>query len=203
MTALEVLFIDNFDSFTFNLVDEMQKRGACVEVWRNDVGAGEALSMALARPAPRLIVLSPGPGTPAQAGCTVELVRLACGRVPIFGVCLGHQAIVEALGGEVGFAGEVIHGKSARIEHDGRGVFAGLASPMVAARYHSLAATRVPEVLEIRARTGQTVMAVEHRSAPVVGFQFHPESILTPDGGVLIEAVMRWADAWHGSDPSE
>ncbi|HEY3353685.1 MAG TPA: gamma-glutamyl-gamma-aminobutyrate hydrolase family protein, partial [Polyangia bacterium] len=195
MTNLNVLFIDNFDSFSFNLVDELRRRGCTVEVWRNDLDAGRALGLALGLPAPRLIVLSPGPGAPAEAGCCVELVRLACGRVPLFGVCLGHQAIVEALGGSVGGAGTIVHGKASSVEHDGRGLFAGLPSPLMAGRYHSLAAIDVPRELEVRARHGEVVMAVEHRAARVAGVQFHPESILTPLGGRLLDNVIAWAGA--------
>jgi anthranilate synthase/aminodeoxychorismate synthase-like glutamine amidotransferase len=191
---MNVLFIDNFDSFTFNLVDELDKRGATVEVWRNDIDVEEATRMALALDAPRLVVLSPGPGAPAEAGCCVELVRrLAEPRVPLLGVCLGHQAMVEAFGGEVGFAGEVVHGKAASIEHDGTGPFEGLANPMRVARYHSLVARRVPDALRVTATAGELVMAVTHRDAPMVGVQFHPESILTPEGGLLMEGILDWA----------
>ena len=179
---MRVLFIDNFDSFTFNLVDELARRGAEVTCWRNDIPAAEALERAESMAAPRLIVLSPGPGAPADAGCCVELVRLAAGRLPLFGICLGHQAIVEAFGGEVAYAGEVVHGKAAPITHGGEGIFEGLPSPMLAARYHSLAAAQVPDELEVIATTGEIVMAVQHRQAPVIGVQFHPESILTRDG---------------------
>jgi anthranilate synthase component 2 len=190
---MKALFIDNFDSFSFNLVDELEKRDAQVEVWRNDVSVERALAELSDK---QLLVLSPGPGTPAEAGSCIELVRAASGRVPIFGVCLGHQVIVEAFGGKVGFAGEVVHGKSARIDHDKSGPLAALPSPMHAARYHSLAALELPEVLRATARTGDVVMAVEHVSAPVFGVQFHPESILTPHGGTLMAEVMRWAARW-------
>ena len=188
---MKVLLIDNFDSFSFNLVDELEKRGAEVEVWRNDADADAALARVETMAAPRLLVLSPGPGTPAEAGCTIELARRA--TVPVFGVCLGHQAIVEAFGGRVGFAGEVVHGKPARIEHDRRGPLASLPSPMLAARYHSLAALELPDVLRVTARAGDIVMAVEHVEKPIYGVQFHPESILTPHGGTLMAEVMRWA----------
>jgi anthranilate synthase component II len=187
---VSVLFIDNFDSFTFNLVDELRKRGALVSVWRNDLPAAAALARALGLPAPRLLVLSPGPGAPAQAGCCVELIRLAAGRIPLFGVCLGHQAIVEAFGGTVGSAGEVVHGKAARVEHGGAGMFQGLPSPLRAGRYHSLAAIALPDELAATAHCGPVVMAVEHRRLPVWGVQFHPESILTPSGGELLERVL-------------
>ena len=192
---MNVLFIDNFDSFTFNLVDELRKRGCQVDVWRNDLSAEQALALAEAMPAPRMIVLSPGPGAPREAGCCVPLVRLAAGRVPLFGVCLGHQAMVESLGGEVGSAGTIVHGKTSPMVHDGTGVFAGLPSPMAVGRYHSLAALRLPSSLRTTARVGDVVMAVEHVSHKLVGVQFHPESILTPEGGRLLENVMRWGSA--------
>ena len=175
---MNVLLIDNFDSFSFNLVDEL----------------------ILACPAPRLIVLSPGPSTPAQAGCCIELIKLAKGKVPVFGVCLGHQAIIEAFGGEVGYAGEVVHGKSDRVLHARAGLLATMPMPLPVARYHSLAAARVPDELEVTAwLQGGMVMAVEHREAPIAGVQFHPESILTPAGGKLLESVINWA-AKHSHD---
>ncbi len=193
---MNVLFIDNFDSFTFNLVDELEKRGAAVEVWRNDVPAPRALAMAAALPAPRLIVLSPGPGAPAAAGSCVALCRLVAASptpLPLFGVCLGHQALVEAFGGEVGFAGEVVHGKATQLEHDDSPPFTGLPNPMTVGRYHSLVGRRIPDTLEVTARAGELVMAVRHKRAPLLGVQFHPESILTPAGGKLMEGVLAWA----------
>jgi anthranilate synthase component II len=194
---MNVLFIDNFDSFSFNLVDELRKRGAAVHVHRNDLPAERAVELALALPAPRLVVVSPGPGAPRDAGCIVALAAALArrGDVPLFGVCLGHQAIVEACGGRVGFAGEVVHGKTAAIVHDGSGPLAGLPSPMPVARYHSLAAHDVGPDLRVIARAGEIVMAVLHVRAPIFGVQFHPESILTPQGGLLVDAVMRWAAA--------
>ncbi|MBK8480699.1 MAG: aminodeoxychorismate/anthranilate synthase component II [Proteobacteria bacterium] len=194
-TSVSVLLIDNYDSFTFNLVDEFARRGARVEVWRNELSAERALELALALPAPRLIVLSPGPGRPEDAGCCQALVQAACGRVPVFGVCLGLQAIVQALGGVVGPAGEIVHGKSVWIDHEGESVLARLPQPLQVGRYHSLVATRVPEALQVIARYRQLVMAVSHRSAPVIGVQFHPESILTPHGGALIDRTLAWAAA--------
>jgi anthranilate synthase component 2 len=198
--SLNVLLIDNFDSFTFNLVDELRRRGATVQVYRNDLAADEALGLTMALPPPRLIVLSPGPGRPEDAGCCEQLVSLALARVPLFGVCLGLQAMVRALGGRVGPAGEVVHGKSVWIDHTGAGIFDGLPSPMLAGRYHSLAAQQLPDDLEVTARTrpaagpGALVMAVAHRRAPLAGVQFHPESILTPQGGVLLQRTMTWAE---------
>jgi anthranilate synthase/aminodeoxychorismate synthase-like glutamine amidotransferase len=188
-----VLFVDNFDSFSFNLVDELRRRGAEVAVWRNDVPAARLLELAEALPAPRLIVLSPGPGHPKDAGSCVELIRLARGKVPVLGVCLGHQALVEALGGTVGGAGEIFHGKTGRVTHDGEGLFRGLPDPLTVGRYHSLVATEVPDGLTVRARCGDLVMAVEGKEEKLAGLQFHPESILTPQGGRLLENALAWA----------
>jgi anthranilate synthase/aminodeoxychorismate synthase-like glutamine amidotransferase len=190
---LRLVFVDNFDSFTWNLVDEFARRGCEVEVWRNTVSAATVLDRASTR-SPSLLVLSPGPGTPAEAGCCVELVREAAeARIPLFGVCLGHQAMVEALGGMVGPAGEVVHGKTSRVRHEGGPLFEGVPSPFPVGRYHSLAATTLPDCLAPIAGTERVVMAVAHRSAPQFGVQFHPESILTPEGGRIIENVMAWA----------
>jgi len=191
--GLRIVFIDNFDSFTWNLVDEFARRGVRVEVWRNTVSAGHAIARARAE-GPSLLVLSPGPGTPGDAGCCIELVRLAAtARVPLLGVCLGHQAMVEAFGGVVGPAGEVVHGKTSRVRHEGGPLFEGVPSPFPVGRYHSLAATVVPDSLATIAGTDRQVMAVAHRTAPQFGVQFHPESILTPEGGRIIENVIRWA----------
>ena len=190
---LRLVFVDNFDSFTWNLVDEFARRGAAIEVWRNNVPAADVLARAI-NGSPSLLVLSPGPGTPAEAGCCVDLVRRAAdARVPLFGVCLGHQAMVAAFGGAVGPAGEVVHGKTSRVRHEGGPLFAGIPSPFPVGRYHSLAATTLPDCLHSIAGTERVVMAVEHRSAPQFGVQFHPESILTPEGGRIIENVIHWA----------
>lgn len=190
---MNILFIDNFDSFTFNFVDELRRRGGNVDVWRNTLAADDAFDMAIALPEPRMIVLSPGPGAPSSAGCCGDLVRIAAGRVPILGVCLGHQVIVEVFGGLVGPSGDVVHGKASRVEHAGEGIFRGLPSPFRAGRYHSLAALSVPDSLEVTAWSGALVMAVQHRDLPVAGVQFHPESILTPQGGLLLDAILEWA----------
>jgi anthranilate synthase component II len=193
--SLRVIFVDNFDSFTWNLVDEFAKRGAEVEVWRNTVTADHAVARAVG-PGPSLIVLSPGPGTPADAGCCVELVRRAAvGRVPVFGVCLGLQAMVESFGGVVSPAGAVVHGKTSKVRHDGGTLFEGVPSPFLVGRYHSLAASVMPDSLAPIAETDGIVMAVAHRTAPQLGVQFHPESTLTPEGGRIIENVMHWAAA--------
>ena len=177
-----ILLIDNYDSFTYNLAHLFAELGAEVVVRRNDaIGPGEA-----ERLAPSHLVLSPGPGRPAEAGACVELVRRLSGRVPTLGVCLGHQAIVEAFGGEIGPARRLVHGKSSPISHDGRGLFRGLPEEFEAGRYHSLAATLVPDLLDVSATCADgEVMAVRHRELPVDGVQFHPESVLTPVGPEL------------------
>jgi len=190
---LRLIFVDNFDSFTWNLVDEFARRGAEVEVWRNTVSADHVMARA-AGPGSSLVVLSPGPGTPADAGCCIELVRrAAAGSVPLFGVCLGLQVIVEAFGGAVAPARQVVHGKMSKVAHNGGIPFQGVPSPFPVGRYHSLAASIMPDCLESLAETGDTVMAVAHRTAPQLGVQFHPESILTPDGGRIIDNVIQWA----------
>jgi anthranilate synthase component II len=191
--SLNILFIDNFDSFVFNLVDEFERYGANVTVWRNDIPAEKALSLVMAMPAPRMMVLSPGPGTPESAGNNMEIIRIAPPDLPLFGVCLGHQSMIRALGGDVGRANEIVHGKQGSMTHNGAGIFAGLPSPMTAGRYHSLVGTRVPEALEVTATLGDLVMAVSHKTQPMAGVQFHPESILTPFGGRLIQNVIAWA----------
>jgi anthranilate synthase/aminodeoxychorismate synthase-like glutamine amidotransferase len=180
---MDVLLIDNYDSFTYNLAHLLEELGADVAVVRNDridADAAEHLG-------PDHLVVSPGPGRPADAGSTLAVLRRLAPRVRTLGVCLGHQAIVEAFGGEVGQARRLVHGKSSAVAHDGRGVFAGLPDPLEAGRYHSLAATRVPPCLEVTARTADgEVMGVRHRELPVDGIQFHPESVLTPDGRELL-----------------
>ncbi len=175
-----ILLVDNYDSFTYNLAHLFGELGAEVVVRRNDeVDADEA-----ERLAPSHLIVSPGPGRPGDSGATLEIVRRLAPTTPVLGVCLGHQAIVEAFGGEIGQARELVHGKASPVEHDGKGVFRGLPQPFEAGRYHSLAAQRVPDCLEITARTPDgEVMGVRHRELPrVEGVQFHPESVLTPEG---------------------
>jgi anthranilate synthase component 2 len=177
-----ILLIDNYDSFTYNLAHLFGALGVEVNVRRNDeLDADEA-----ERLAPSHLVVSPGPGRPADAGVSIDVVRRLGAFTPTLGVCLGHQAIVEAFGGEVGYARELLHGKASPVEHDGTGLFTDLPAPFDAGRYHSLAATHLPDVLEptAYAEDGE-VMAVRHRTLPVVGVQFHPESVLTPDGPAL------------------
>ena len=174
-----LLLIDNYDSFTYNLAHLFAELGAEVVVRRNDeitVGEAEAL-------APSHLVISPGPGRPEDAGISIELVKRFAGSVPTLGVCLGHQAIVSAFGGEIGQARALVHGKATIVEHDGRGIFAGLPVDFLAGRYHSLAALTIPESLEVSATSVDgEVMAVRHRELAIDGVQFHPESVLTPIG---------------------
>ena len=180
-----LLLIDNYDSFTYNLYQYLGELGATVEVVRNDAVTLEDIEEI----APERIIISPGPGDPDDAGISKDVIRRFAGRMPIFGVCLGHQCIGEVFGGVVAGAGEILHGKVSRITHDGKGVFAGLSSPIEATRYHSLAIVpdTVPEVLEISARSeGGIIMGVRHRTLPIEGVQFHPESILTPDGHAIL-----------------
>jgi anthranilate synthase component II len=181
-----VLVIDNYDSFTYNLVQYLGELGAEVQVMRNDVVTVADVARAHAD----RIVISPGPGRPEHAGVTMELIRQLGERTPILGVCLGHQAIGAVFGGEVVRAGVPMHGKTSTIEHDGRGVFSGIAGPFQASRYHSLvvAEKSLPPELEITARTREdaNIMGLRHRTWPVYGVQFHPESILTGEGKTIL-----------------
>jgi anthranilate synthase/aminodeoxychorismate synthase-like glutamine amidotransferase len=174
-----ILLIDNYDSFTYNLAHLFGELGAEVVVRRNDeISPGEAEILA-----PSHLVVSPGPGRPEAAGATPEILRRLSAGIPTLGVCLGHQAIVQIYGGEVGQARELVHGKATLVSHDGRGLFAGLPESFSAGRYHSLAATSVPDCFEISATAPDgEVMAVRHRDLPIDGVQFHPESVLTPHG---------------------
>jgi anthranilate synthase component 2 len=174
-----ILLVDNYDSFTYNLAHLFGELGAEVEVRRNDaIDADEAERMR-----PSHLVVSPGPGRPVESGATLEIVRRLAPQVPTLGVCLGHQALVEAFGGEIGPARKLVHGKASVITHDGRGLFRGLPEDFLAGRYHSLAATRIPDELEVSATCADgEVMAVRHRELPADGVQFHPESVLTPIG---------------------
>jgi anthranilate synthase/aminodeoxychorismate synthase-like glutamine amidotransferase len=181
----KLLLIDNYDSFTYNLVQAFLVLGADVHVYRNDVIAvRDALLLQ-----PTHLCISPGPGTPYDAGISMQMIRAFADRVPVLGVCLGHQAIVEVFGGKVVRAARLMHGKTSLIEHDARTVFAGLPQPCEVGRYHSLIAApeKIPAELEVNARTAEgEIMGVRHRSLLVEGVQFHPESILTPDGPQLL-----------------
>ena len=180
-----LLLIDNYDSFTYNLVQAFLVLGADVSVYRNDALSTEA-ALALA---PTHLCISPGPGTPYDAGVSMDMIRAFAGRIPVLGVCLGHQSIVEVFGGKVVRAGRLMHGKTSQVEHDGRTLFAGLPQPCEVGRYHSLIAApaSMPAELEVSARTAEgEIMGVRHRELLVEGVQFHPESILTPEGPRLM-----------------
>ena len=210
-----IILIDNYDSFVHNLARYLQCLGQETLVFRNDaIDASRIRTLA-----PQAIVLSPGPGTPEETGCSIEVVRELSNQVPLLGVCLGHQTIAAAFGARVIRAQEPVHGRTSAITHDGRGVFRGLPNPLVACRYHSLTVDphSLPSSFEVSAHTqDQTVMAIRHRQLPVVGLQFHPESVLTEHGLKLLarflqcaglrgdEAVPDLADSWkppHKLDP--
>jgi anthranilate synthase/aminodeoxychorismate synthase-like glutamine amidotransferase len=186
-----LLLIDNYDSFTYNLVQAFLVLGADVHVYRNDaMSVDEALAFA-----PSHLCISPGPGTPYDAGVSMEMIRAFAGRLPVLGVCLGHQSIVEVFGGKVVRAGRLMHGKTSIIQHDGRSLFADLPQPCEVGRYHSLIAApeTLPPELEVSARTAEgEIMAVRHRTLMVEGVQFHPESILTPDGPALMKNFLEF-----------
>ena len=185
-----VFVLDNYDSFTYNLVQYLGELGAKVEVRRNDqVTVAEIEAMR-----PERIVISPGPCTPQEAGISIELIRHFAGKVPLLGVCLGHQAIGAAFGGQVVRAKHLMHGKTSQVEHDGKTIFRGLKSPMTATRYHSLivAEEGLPDVLEVSAQASdqngsKVIMGLRHRQFPVEGVQFHPESVLTDQGKQLMK----------------
>jgi anthranilate synthase/aminodeoxychorismate synthase-like glutamine amidotransferase len=194
LAAVRVLVIDNYDSFVYNLVQYLGELGAEPVVYRNDAVDLDGVAAL----APDAILVSPGPGRPADAGVSNDVIRHFGPRVPVLGVCLGHQCIGEVFGGRVVRAPEVMHGKTSLIHHDGRGVFAGLPNPFEATRYHSLvvAADSVPDALEVTATTDDgVVMGLRHRRFPVEGVQFHPESVLTTAGHDLLGNFLRLAAA--------
>jgi anthranilate synthase/aminodeoxychorismate synthase-like glutamine amidotransferase len=194
-----VFVLDNYDSFTYNLVQYLGELGAEVEVYRNDELTVEQVEMLK----PERILLSPGPCTPGEAGILVPLIRHMAGKVPILGVCLGHQAIGEAFGGQVVRAHNLMHGKTSPVEHDGKGIFEGLGTPLTCTRYHSLivAEESLPAELLVTARTpeangagragGSVIMGLRHRSLPIEGVQFHPESVLTEGGHQMIRNFLK------------
>jgi len=193
-----LLLIDNYDSFTYNLVQAFLVLGAEVSVYRNDaLTPSEALSLA-----PTHLCISPGPGTPYDAGVSMDMIRAFAGSIPVLGVCLGHQSIVEVFGGKVVRAARLMHGKTSLVRHDGSALFAGLPQPCEVGRYHSLIAApeSLPEVLAVTARTDEgEIMAVRHRTLTVEGVQFHPESILTPAGPKLLENFLTYSAGQRGA----
>ena len=192
--APRLLLIDNYDSFTYNLVQAFLVLGADVRVHRNDaIGVEAALALE-----PTHLCISPGPGTPSAAGVSEDMIRAFAGRIPVLGVCLGHQALIEVYGGSIVRAERLMHGKASQVRHHGTGLYAGLPNPFAAGRYHSLIARReaVPGVLEVTAWTAEgEIMGVRHRALALEGVQFHPESVLTPSGPRLLKAFLDCGDA--------
>lgn len=195
MSARSVILVDNRDSFTFNLVDSLRRLGAEVAAYRNLVPAGRLLDLALAEKA--LIVLSPGPGRPADAGCCLELVAVAKGKVPVLGVCLGLQAIGEEAGVEVMQAAQPVHGQASTLVHDAAGPLAGLPQPLRIGRYHSLCLSALPERFVVHAQLDGMVMAASDAESGQVGLQFHPESILTPHGDRILVNVLEMSERFY------
>jgi len=188
----DILLIDNFDSFTYNLVDQLRTFGHNVVIFRNNVPVEQLVTKVNSLEQP-IVLLSPGPGAPSEAGCMPELLKQLRGKVPIIGICLGHQAIVESYGGTVGQAGEILHGKASAITHDNLGMFSQLPCPLPVARYHSLVGSNIPASLTVNATFNGMVMGVRNDTDRVCGFQFHPESILTTQGAKLLEQTLAWA----------
>ena len=194
MITPRLLLIDNYDSFTYNLVQAFMVLGADVLVHRNDqITIAEARALR-----PTHLCISPGPGTPYDAGVSMQMIKEFAGEVPVFGVCLGHQSLVEVFGGKVVRAGRLMHGKTSLVHHDGRAILAGMPEPFEAGRYHSLIAQpeSMPDALEVSARTAEgEIMGVRHKTLNVEGVQFHPESVLTPEGPVLMGNFLKQTSA--------
>tara|TARA_R110000850_G_scaffold59128_6_gene136840 strand:+ start:135 stop:770 length:636 start_codon:yes stop_codon:yes gene_type:complete len=194
---MKLYLLDNFDSFTYNLVDQFRSLGCEVVIYRNDVSADYVAEKLINETGKTALVLSPGPGAPHEAGCMMELIGKVAGKVPMLGICLGHQAMVEYYGGKVERAPFVVHGKASPTFHNGQGVFVNLPSPLPVARYHSLVATKVPDCLDVIATTDDMPMAVLHPQHQAMGFQFHPESILTTLGSQLLTQTLAYLTQDH------
>lgn len=188
----DILLLDNFDSFTYNIVEQLRCKKNHVVIYRNTVPL-KVILLSLSRLKNPIIVLSPGPGEPKYAGCMLELLSYVIGKIPVIGICLGHQAIVEFYGGVLERAGKILHGKSSLMYHDQRYMFKSLPNPLLVSRYHSLICTNIPPGLRINAFLNNTVMGVLNNTQKVCGFQFHPESILTTYGAKLLENTIFWA----------
>lgn len=188
----DLILVDNFDSFVFNLSDSFERLGHRVRVFRNTAAAEHLMALARELPEP-VFVISPGPGRPEDAGCTLPLIRLAAGEVPLIGVCLGHQAMLEAAGAPLVRAPAPVHGKTSALSHDGQGPFAGMPQPLVVARYHSLCVMDPPPGFIVHARFDGMAMAVSNPEAMQYGLQFHPESVCTPHGDALLSAIIAGA----------
>ncbi len=198
---MKLYLLDNFDSFTYNLVDQFRTLGFEVVVYRNDLQADFIANQLLQEQEKTVLVLSPGPGAPHEAGCLMALIDQLAGKVPMLGICLGHQAMIEYFGGKVERAEQVVHGKASPTIHTGSGVFANLPSPLPVARYHSLVGTQIPDCLEVIATTEGMPMAISHHSYKAVGFQFHPESILTTLGSQLLTQTLNYLTDKEHKEP--
>lgn len=194
-SAYKIYFLDNFDSFSYNLVDELSMLGCQLVVYRNNISAQSIFDKMCQETVPVLLVLSPGPGAPSDAGCLMELIALCKGRFPMLGICLGQQALTQSYGGVIGHAGETVHGKSSIITLTEHPVFAGMGDKMPVARYHSLMATKVPDDVEVIACYENIPMAIYHQQDNALGYQFHPESILTPNGALLLQQSIEFLTA--------
>ncbi|MCZ4251124.1 aminodeoxychorismate/anthranilate synthase component II [Pseudoalteromonas shioyasakiensis] len=194
-SAYKIYFLDNFDSFSYNLVDELSMLGCQLVVYRNNISAQSIFEKMCQETVPVLLVLSPGPGAPSDAGCLMELIELCKGRFPMLGICLGQQALTQSYGGIIGHAGETVHGKSSIITLTEHPVFAGMGDKMPVARYHSLMATKVPDDVEVIACYENIPMAIYHQQDNALGYQFHPESILTPNGALLLQQSIEFLTA--------
>ena len=187
---MDIIMIDNFDSFTHNLADEFEKRNCRVYVYRNNIGM-KNFDRITEKIKPKLIVISPGPSAPKDAGISINVIKKYAGKIPIFGVCLGHQCIVEAFGGIVDRCKEVLHGKPSKVTHDKKTIYKNIEAPLQVGRYHSLAGIKIPKEIEVSAKSDTgVVMGIRHKKYFVEGVQFHPESILTPSGGLIIENLL-------------
>lgn len=187
-----ILLLDNFDSFTYNIVDQLRIHHHNVIIYRNQTEIDIIISKLLTMNNP-IILLSPGPGTPQKAGCMLNLLNYAVGKIPVIGICLGHQAIVELYGGNVEYAIEIVHGKTSLIYHDKKEMFFNIPNPLSVARYHSLICNNIPKSLTITSRFNNMVMSVRNNIDRICGFQFHPESILTTYGSKLLNNTLEWA----------
>ena len=190
--SANIVLLDNFDSFTYNLVDQLRAAKHHVTIFRNNIDVA-TIERSLTSSENSILFLSPGPGHPQQAGCMPKLLERNIGRLPIIGICLGHQALIQHYGGTVGSAGQVFHGKASFIQHTGQWMFQGMPNPLQVGRYHSLMGTRIPDELTITARMNDTIMGVANPTDRCCGFQFHPESILTPRGIDLLRQTVEWA----------
>lgn len=190
----DILLLDNLDSFTYNLVEQLRNKNNNVLIYRNNVNIKIILNSINKIKNP-ILTLSPGPSTPKNAGCMLNLINEVKGKIPIVGICLGHQAIVEAYGGIIGYAGEIFHGKASLINHDGLEMFEGLPQPLPVARYHSLICNKIPKNFIINSYFNDMIMSVRNNLDYVCGFQFHPESILTTSGALLLEKIIDWASS--------